>query len=197
MKNLLLISLFILVSSTLGMAQADTTTKIERPCPSMFTISKNGKPFTLRYASNHPIAESNKNIRQLIIYVHGATRNGLDYYEWGENAVKTAGKDAETLFIAPQFTSEKDLRDHNHDATHLFWANNNWRSGDESVSSKKRVMTETISSFSLIDSFIAQACNKKLFPKLKKVIVIGHSAGGQFVQRYAGMTPMPDLLGGV
>jgi hypothetical protein len=48
----------------------------------------------------------------------------------------------------------------------------------------------------LVDSMISRVCNRKLFPKLKKIIVIGHSAGGQFVQRYAGMTPMPEILRG-
>jgi hypothetical protein len=117
-----------------GQEEAASTT--ERPCPSLFNIVKNDKTYTLRYASNHALTEQNKNIKQLVIYIHGARRNGLDYYEWGENAVKNAQKNEETLFISPQFTSEKDLESHNHDANHLFWTNNNWRVGDESVSSK-------------------------------------------------------------
>jgi hypothetical protein len=194
MKYLIPILLFLM--PVLGKAQEDTVKKVERPCPDIFTMGKNGQSYALRYASNHSIAKSNKKIKQLIIYVHGARRNGLDYYEWGEAAVKTAKKDDETLFISPQFTSLKDLEDHNHDDTHLFWANNNWRIGDESVSSKKRKMGESFSSFSLVDSVIARACNPELFPNLKKIIVIGHSAGGQFVSRYAGMTPMPNILRG-
>ncbi len=177
-------------------AQEDTVKKVERPCPSIFEIKKGEKTYALRYASNHPIAERNKNIKQLIIYIHGARRNGLDYYEWGEAAVKAANKDDETLFISPQFTSEKDLEDHKHNENHLFWANNNWRVGDESVSSKKRKMSDAFSSFSLVDSMIARVCNPKLFPKLKKNIIVGHSAGGQFVSRYVGMTPMVDILRG-
>ncbi len=54
-------------------------------------------------------------------------------------------------------------------------------------------MAEAFSSFSLVDSLIARACNKKLFPSLKKITIIGHSAGGQFVSRYVGMTPMPSI----
>jgi hypothetical protein len=192
MKYLFLLLLFTI--PVLSKAQEDTVKKIERPCPSTFELKKGGGTYILRYASNHPIAESNKKIKQLIIYIHGARRNGLDYYEWGEAAVKAANKDDETLFISPQFTSLKDLEDHKHNENHLFWANNNWRIGDESVSSKKRKMAEAFSSFSLVDSMIARVCDPKLFPKLKKIIVIGHSAGGQFVQRYAGMTPMPNLL---
>ena len=196
MKNVISILLFLWVMPVSSKAQEDTVKKIERPCPSTFDIIKGDKTYTLRYATNHPMAESNRKIKQLIIYIHGARRNGLEYYEWGEAAVKAENKDESTLFISPQFTSLKDLDDHNHNENHLFWANNNWRIGDESVSSKKRKMVEAFSSFSLVDSMIARVCDSKLFPKLKKVIVIGHSAGGQFVSRYAGMTPMPNILRG-
>ena len=196
MKYLILILFFTLTIANKGTAQEDTVKKTERPCPSVFAVKKGDKIYSLRYASNHNFAESNKKIKQLIIYIHGARRNGLDYYDWGHAAVKTANKDDETLFISPQFTSLKDLDEHNHDSTHLFWTNNNWRIGDESVSSKKRKMDETFSSFSLVDSMIVRACNPQLFPNLEKITVIGHSAGGQFVSRYAGMTPMPNILRG-
>jgi hypothetical protein len=196
MKYLILILFFTIAIANNGKAQEDTVKKVERACPTAFQVQKEGKTFSLRYASNHAIAERNKKIKQLIIYIHGARRNGLDYYDWGEAAVKTANKDDETLFISPQFTSLKDLEDHKHDDTHLFWANNSWRIGDESTSSKKRTMSEAFSSFSLADSMILRACNRKLFPNLKKIIVIGHSAGGQFVSRYAGATPMPNILRG-
>ena len=168
MKYLISILLFLFAIPTFITAQEDTVKKIERPCPSTFDIVKEEKTYTLRYSSNHPIAEPNKKIKQLIIYIHGARRNGLDYYEWGEAAVKAENKDESTLFISPQFTSLKDLEDHNHNENHLFWANNNWRIGDESVSSKKRKMNDAFSSFSLVDSIIVRVCNRKLFPKLKK-----------------------------
>jgi hypothetical protein len=188
--QLLVLSLFI---PLFGNAQDEKPAAIERACPNVYSFKKNDKTYSFRYASNHPIDEQNKNIKQLVIYIHGARRNGLDYYEWGEKAVNAANKKEETLFISPQFNSEKDLEDHKHDSSHLFWVKNNWRIGDESVSSEKRTMAEAFSSFSLVDSLIARACNKKLFPKLKKITIIGHSAGGQFVSRYVGMTTIPTI----
>jgi hypothetical protein len=182
--------------SNLVTAQDEKPQAVERACPTIFKVTKAGKLYSFRYASNHSMVAQNNKIKQVVIYIHGARRNGLDYYEWGEKAVIAANKTDETLFISPQFNSEKDLEDHKHDASHLFWTNNNWRVGDESVSSKNRKMEVSFSSFSLIDSMIASACNKKIFPKLKKITIIGHSAGGQFVSRYVGMTPMPNILKG-
>lgn len=188
----ILLLLFLISNSV--KAQDEKPEAVERACPNIFKVNKAGKLYSLRYASNHAMGEKNSKIKQLVIYIHGARRNGLDYYEWGEKAVIAANKNDETLFISPQFTSEKDLQDHNHDASHVFWTNNNWRIGDESVSSKKRMMEDSFSSFALVDSMIARVCSKKLFPKLKKIIIIGHSAGGQFVSRYVGITPMPNVL---
>lgn len=196
MKSLLFLLLISFFIPMFGHAQDEKPQAIERACPDVFTFTKNAKYYSFRYASNHSITERNKKIKQLVIYIHGARRNGLDYYEWGEKAVNAANKKEETLFISPQFNSEKDLEDHKHDATHLFWVKNNWRIGDESVSSEKRKMEESFSSFSLVDSLIARACNKKLFPSLKKITIVGHSAGGQFVSRYVGMTPMPGIASG-
>lgn len=194
MKSLLLLLALSLFIPIFGNAQDEKPAAIERACPDVFSFKKNDQTYSFRYASNHPIAQENKKIKQLVIYIHGARRNGLDYYEWGEKAVNAANKQEETLFFSPQFNSEKDLEDHKHDATHLFWVKNNWRIGDESVSSEKRAMASSFSSFSLIDSVIARVCNKKLFPNLKRITVIGHSAGGQFVSRYVGMTPLPNTL---
>lgn len=194
MKIYLKIVLLLFLISNSVKAQDEKPQAVERACPNIFKVNKAGKLYSLRYASNHAMGEKNSKIKQLVIYIHGARRNGLDYYEWGEKAVKAANNTYETLFIAPQFTSEKDLQDHNHDASHVFWTNNNWRIGDESVSSKKRMMEDSFSSFALVDSMIARVCDKKLFPKLKKIIIIGHSAGGQFVSRYVGITPMPNVL---
>lgn len=193
MKSLLPLLVLSMFIPRFGHAQDEKPAAIERACPNVFSFTKNDKTYSFRYASNHPMAEKNDQIKQLVIYIHGARRNGLDYYEWGEKAVIAANKNDETLFIAPQFNSEKDLEDHKHDASHLFWVKNNWRIGDESVSSTKRAMEDSFSSFRLVDSLIARACNKKLFPSLKKITIIGHSAGGQFVSRYVGMTPMPSI----
>ena len=42
-----------------------------------------------------------------------------------------------------------------------------------------------ISSFEVIDAILARLADRVIFPKLAQVVVAGHSAGGQAVQRYA------------
>jgi hypothetical protein len=43
----------------------------------------------------------------------------------------------------------------------------------------------TISSFGAIDALVERLCDRKRFPNLRRIVVIGHSAGGQFVHRWA------------
>ena len=117
MKLLPQILLIALLIPIFGIAQDEKPQAIERACPNIFSFKVKNKTYSLRYASNHPIAEVNNKIRHMVLYIHGARRNGMDYYEWGEKAVQAANKNEETLFISPQFTSEKDLEDHKHDAS--------------------------------------------------------------------------------
>ena len=45
----------------------------------------------------------------------------------------------------------------------------------------------TISSYGAMDVLLETLCNKKNYPNLQKIVVVGHSAGGQFVHRW-GLT---------
>merc|ERR1719382_2330854 len=47
----------------------------------------------------------------------------------------------------------------------------------------------TMSSFSIIDEFVVHlADNREKFPKLREILLMGHSAGGQTLHRYAFVT---------
>jgi len=56
---------------------------------------------------------------------------------------------------------------------------NSWRAGGMSPTNS------TISSFDFMDEIIKKLANKKNFPNLTKIVVAGHSAGGQLATRYA------------
>jgi hypothetical protein len=163
--------------------------QVQPSSPKVFSVHQNRQILKLRFNSNHEITEKNKNIKNLVVYIHGATRNAMEYYQWAENAVNASKKSSETLLIVPQFTAESDLDSNGQDLSHVFWASNGWRIGDETASSEARPFEGSISSFTLLDSMVYRVCNKTLFPKLKNIIIVGHSAGGQFVQRYAAMAP--------
>ncbi|HUQ43842.1 MAG TPA: alpha/beta hydrolase, partial [Candidatus Limnocylindria bacterium] len=45
-----------------------------------------------------------------------------------------------------------------------------------------------ISSFEALDLLLGTAANRAIFPNLTDVVIVGHSAGGQFADRYAAST---------
>src|SRR5207302_9442487 len=64
-----------------------------------------------------------------------------------------------------------------------------WRSGGTSASSDK------ISSFDFVDELLRQLANKQTFPNLRAIVVAGHSAGGQYVNRYEMANQVHETLG--
>src|SRR5438445_13467960 len=60
----------------------------------------------------------------------------------------------------------------------LAFSCNGWKDGEPALGS-------AIDSFSAMDGLLAALDDKARFPALKEIVVAGHSAGGQYVQRYA------------
>jgi cytosolic carboxypeptidase protein 6 len=199
------IALWVLLIAGLGQSAAAQTRPVAvrapvlplQPATEIFTLLKNRHPFHVAYQSNHPLDRRNKAVDQLVVYIHGAGRNSVDYYRWGLDAVQRAGKHDQTLYIAPQYLQERDLDTLRRNGPFLFWSNNGWKVGDHSLSTPGHPRLDSLSSFEWLDSLIAQVHRSRRFPNLKRVVVIGHSAGGQFAQRYAALSPLPDALPGL
>lgn len=99
----------------------------------------------------------------------------------------------DVLIISPSFTYEHDTYVHPNDA---FWNSTkpwgDWRVGAESdpsccgnLGNARGVTPTTISSFAVLDTFLALLTDRDLFPHMEKISFVGHSAGAQTVQRYA------------
>jgi pimeloyl-ACP methyl ester carboxylesterase len=116
--------------------------------------------------------------RALLIF-HGKLRNADVYYVSGKQAVATAKAEKSTIVIAPQFLQAMDAEAFHLAPGILRWATEGWTGGSDAMS------PAPISSFTAIDAILEQLANRTLFPNLTEVIVAGHSAGGQVVQRYA------------
>jgi hypothetical protein len=102
-------------------------------------------------------------------------------------AADVEGVKNETLVIAPLFRGSSTGAATNE----LFWNDNinylnSWRQGDSSANSDADV-----SSFAVIDSLLQRVTDRSIFPNLEVITITGHSAGGQFVQRYAAGTQAP------
>ncbi|MFL9877760.1 alpha/beta hydrolase [Herbaspirillum rhizosphaerae] len=116
-------------------------------------------------------------VTRAVIIIHGWPRRDIDA---DKDLQQRAGALAEgTLFITPQFLTATDVTAHHLSSTTLQWQESGWLQGYDAKS------PSPISSFTVMDAIFAHLADRTLFPNLKDVVLAGHSAGGQFVQRYA------------
>jgi len=168
-------------------------TTISAACTEWITFG-NGQARSLIYRT-YPLDVKNEDIRAALVMIHGAGRDADNYFRTTVAAAFLADALDNTLVISPRFASNSggggggcnDLLAPNE----VNWpcGGNSWRSGGVSTSNKE------LNSFDFADEILRKLGRKEIFPNLKKIIVAGHSAGGQFVSRYGMANQIHDKLG--
>lgn len=128
-------------------------------------------------------------VTRAVIVVHGVLRDADYYYDTGVIAANAAHALDTTLVIAPQFVEKSELDGHAVSPQTLYWTGK-WPGGSDAVA------PAPISSYEVFDAMIARLSDAQRFPKLRDIVLVGHSAGGQIVQRYAVVGKAPQLDGG-
>jgi len=134
--------------------------------------------------------DARKQVTRVIVVIHGDSRAAGSYFDTVAQAVANA-KDTSTLVLAPHFLAisvthkpcegDDDAPDLiEKDDVNLFWNCNSWKGGETAMNAI------TTTSFDVIDQLIEH--QRATLPKLSEVVIAGHSAGGQFVNRYAAAT---------
>lgn len=139
-----------------------------------------------RLNSSPSLGNASTRLETAIIVHHGAHRTGSDYSCYMANAVENAGHAETTLVMAPQIFEKVDP-DFQAEK-HLWWdkCNNslgerNWHWGGNSTAD----FPISISNMQAMDEMAATLADRTLYPNLRKIMFVGHSAGGQLMQRYA------------
>ena len=128
-------------------------------------------------------------ITRALIIVHGKGRDVKADYRIAMEAAGSATPAArETVFIAPQFLDEEDVDVHGTPADVLRWRRTTWDSGAPASA------PIPVSSYEVIDALLARLADRSVFPNLTTIVLAGHSAGAQLVQRYAVVGKEPAAL---
>jgi len=137
--------------------------------------------------STHSLDAPNSAVTRALIMVHGAGRNADHYFATATAAGFLAGALDNTVIISPRLIAAPDTAHTNE----VVWPNgsNSWRSGGISPSNP------TLTSFDFIDELVRKLADKRTFPNLTKIVVAGHSAGGQVVTRYEMANKVHDTKG--
>jgi pimeloyl-ACP methyl ester carboxylesterase len=137
----------------------------------------------------HPLDATDAAVTRAFILVHGTQRNGDDYYKTAVTATREAGALSGTLVIAPQFRANdgrscKDALG----VGELGFSCNGWKDGDTALNGP-------VDSYAPMDALLLKLADKRHFPNLREIVLAGHSAGGQYVQRYAAVNRVESRVG--
>ena len=152
-------------------------------------IALHGGPARTMVYTSYPIGKPNSRVTRALIMVHGAGRNADHYFETATAAGFLAGALENTVIIAPRFIAAPDTAQPNE----VLWPNrgDSWKSGGLAASDS------SLSSFDVADELLRQLANKKNYPNLTKIVIAGHSAGGQYATRYEMANKVHGTLGNV
>jgi pimeloyl-ACP methyl ester carboxylesterase len=132
----------------------------------------------------------NEAITRVLVSIHGAGRDADNYFRSTLAAAFLAGALENTLVVSPRMASNdgggcKDALGQNE----ISWNCNSWRSGGPSLTNAN------VTSFDFLDEILRKVARKDVFPNLKSIVVVGHSAGGQVVNRYEMANLVHEKLG--
>ncbi len=154
-------------------------------------------------SSSSPMIEENKTldsqIKVVIIVVHGSGRNA-DEYLYSTMAVAQKQEKIlpeNILIIVPRFLVPDDnvqtipvkIGSKIHLIKPMMWNEtypipHTWRYGANALSPSSEISSFDVMD-SLVEHFAQNSGNHKRYENLERIAVIGHSAGGQFVHRWA------------
>jgi len=126
----------------------------------------------------------NSRVTRALVMVHGTGRNADHYFLTAMSAAFLAGALGDTLIIAPHMIDATDHAEPNE----IVWQTS-WRTGGPSRADA------SVSSFDFADQILRTLAKKAVFPNLQHIVVAGHSAGGQFANRYAMSNKVHGTLG--
>lgn len=126
--------------------------------------------------ASRDLARPQPDIVRAVITIHGLQRDARRSDAIARAALALAGPAGRgTLLLTPRFAGVG----RGGPAGLLRWPGNAWMDGQPAAS------PAPVGSFAVMDGLLARLSDRRLFPALATVVLVGHSAGGQFVQHYA------------
>lgn len=191
--SVLFAAVAVLTLASNGCRQSDAATVAAvAPCTTATTaceqwVTLGAGPARTMFYSTYPLGTRDTALTRALIMVHGAGRNADHYFETATAAGFLAGALDNTVIIAPRFIAGSDKPE----ANEVLWPSrgDSWKSGGMAPSDS------SLSSFDVADAILRKLADKSIFPNLTKIVVAGHSAGGQFATRYAMASKVHDSLG--
>jgi len=163
-------------------------TKATPDCSEWVNLRSQARALVYR---TYALETKNEAIKRVLIVIHGANRDADNYFRTALAATFLANAFADTIVIAPRFASNdgrgcKDTLAP--DEINWSCSGDSWRSGGVAINTQ-------VTSYDLTDEILRKVVRKEIFPNLKAIVLVGHSAGGQYVTRYEMANQVHGKLG--
>jgi len=136
------------------------------------------------YAASHSFTKPNPRITRILFSIHSSGFDALQYYKNAQQAAsRVRGVLDQTLIVAPQFYEQNVIPG---GISHglLFWRSSPYRGSARSAIGPG-AKAISLSAYAVVDEWLERLVDSGNFPNVREIVLVGHSAGGQFVQRYA------------
>lgn len=152
-------------------------------------LSHNGVGYSLSYYSNKTPTGGMPAIKRVIIAMPGAGRDSDAEFTTINQQLHNSGANiAEILLLVPKPYNDEDKNAGRVPANNPYWRGTGWIYGYDSIDGRQ------LSSFAMMDDLVAQLTTAGAYPNLTQLVLVGHSAGGQFFSRHAALTNMHASL---
>ena len=154
-------------------------------------VAVGGGPARALIYRSYSLDVRNAHITRLLVMVHGKNRDADHYFSTAMAAAFLAHAMADTVVVAPfMASSHPDCGDPvTPPQLDFSCIGDSWRAGAAAVNEQH------LTSFDFVDAILRKAATSGVFPNLRRIVVAGHSAGGQFTLRYAMSNKLHDELG--
>jgi hypothetical protein len=154
-------------------------------------ITFNGGPSHSLVYRTYALDQKNAAVARALIMVHGAGRDADNYFRTAVAAAFLGDALEDTIVVSPRFASNGGGCQDRLAANEVSWpcTGDSWRSGGAADKDAK------LTSYDFMDEIVRRLANKTVFPNLRAIVIAGHSAGGQFANRYEMANQLHDKLG--
>jgi len=158
---------------------------VDQICPGRFQTPTAAGTVQIPICLNtDDLGRRDASVEQAVIVIQGRSRDAVAYHAAIEAARRRVERH-DVLVVAPQFVTSEDLEPLDPPPALTTWGSADWSQGDRSDGGASPAR---ISSFELVDRLVEEIARRDQYANLKQITIAGHSAGGQFVQRYAAGT---------
>jgi pimeloyl-ACP methyl ester carboxylesterase len=179
--------LFVLLAGVC-VAQAESVPAVKRIASRGMVVKTDKGEAEIPLEISRDWSEPQAQITRALIIIHGKGRDVEGNFDSARRGARTSDASESTLIIAPQFLREVDIPAHRLGPKILRWSQGEWSAGEDAMA------PIALSSFGVLDAIVQRLGDRRLFPALQQIVIAGHSAGGQIVQRYAVVGLAPKAL---